>query len=73
MQVNLANQRTWPKIGSLWGHRNGNLYRVIMYTNRQPDRQDDYPTTIVYVNLNNQEPYSRKLTDWHRSMTWIKD
>lgn len=71
--IDLNNRKTWPKVGSAWEHRNGNIYRVVMYTNRATDRQDEYPTTIVYRNVNNNENYSRRLVDWERSMTWLSD
>lgn len=60
-----------PPVGSLWSHHNGNHYRVEEITNRETSRQDQYPTTVVYRNIFNQCPYSRKLTDWHRSMTLV--
>lgn len=72
-RINLADRSTWPKIGSTWEHRNGNIYRVMMFTNRANERQDEYPTTITYMNVDNQELYSRRLDDWERSMTWLGD
>jgi hypothetical protein len=73
MPIDLDDRSTWPKIGSAWEHRNGNIYRVVMFTNRANERQDKYPTTIVYRNISNQEDYSRRLDDWERSMTWVSD
>lgn len=58
-----------PKIGSLWKHHNGNVYYVICVTNKEEARQDKYPTTVVYQNITSGKPYSRKLIDWHGSMT----
>ena len=58
-----------PEAGELWTHRNGNVYKVLMLTNIQLDRQDKYPTTVVYQNISNDAKYSRKLSDWHRSMS----
>jgi hypothetical protein len=71
--ITLEDRKSWPKIGSTWEHRNGNLYRVQGYTNRALDRQEDYPTTIIYMNVDNREFYSRRLVDWERSMTWLTD
>lgn len=71
-RINLNDRTTWPKIGSTWEHRNGNLYRVLMYTNREGTKED-YPITISYRNVNNNEDYSGRLDDWERRMTWIKD
>lgn len=58
-----------PQPGSLWKHLNGNLYRVDFLTNDPVERQDRYPRTVVYHNEANGNRYSRKLSDWHRSMT----
>jgi hypothetical protein len=57
-----------PAIGSIWRHRNGCEYRVIMFTNEPGDRLK-YPINIVYENTENGNKYSRLLSDWHRSMT----
>ena len=59
-----------PKIDSLWQHKNGNLYQVLLFANVYSDRED-YPETIIYKNINNGKVYCRKLSDWHRSMTFI--
>ncbi|WP_316201017.1 MULTISPECIES: hypothetical protein [unclassified Bradyrhizobium] len=67
--VRLDDQSTWPQIGSIWSHYNGNLYEVVLFTNVDSTRPDRYPTTIVHRNILNGKYYSRKLTDWDRSMT----
>lgn len=69
--IELSNHMTWPRVGSVWSHHNGNIYRVLDYTNVESDRQDDYPTTIIYQNTANGKKYSRKLVDWARSMVEI--
>jgi hypothetical protein len=61
----------FPVIGSVWEHTNGNLYRVEEITNQETARQDQYPTSVSYRNIKNGKPYSRKLIDWHRSMTLV--
>lgn len=71
--IELENHMTWPKIGSVWQHHNGNHYAVLMFTNIETERQQDYPTTIVYRNTSNLKCYSRKLMDWDRSMLLIKE
>jgi len=69
--IDLNNMDTWPEARSLWQHHNGNVYRVICYTNIETTKQDTYPTTIVYENVNNFKLYSRKLIDWERSMKLV--
>lgn len=66
--INLEDSRTWPMVGTTWRHRNGNQYEVLDYTNIESDKQDKYPTTIVYRNIHNGKKYSRPLMDWLRSM-----
>lgn len=72
MKVNLADHMTWPQIGSVWTHRNGNSYCVVDFTNVENERQDEYPTTIIYRNIGNGNKYSRRLDDWDRSMTFVR-
>lgn len=65
--ANLAGPVEEPAIGSVWMHRNGNLYRVLFLTNGS-DRPATYPRTVVYEGENGAR-WSRPLADWHRSMT----
>jgi hypothetical protein len=58
-----------PEVGSLWRHKNGNLYVVEDITNQESERQGEYPTTVVYRNVLNGKPYSRALWRWPLSMT----
>lgn len=51
---------------SRWKHRNGNTYTIIMFTNI-PD-EERYPLTVVYRG-ENQKMWSRRWSDWPRSMT----
>jgi len=69
MDIDLTDQMTWPNLETQWRHRNGNVYKVLFYTNIEPGRQTEYPTTVVYENVANGNRYSRRLVDWHRSMT----
>ncbi len=57
-----------PKVGSLWTHSNGNVYRVTGLTNTETEC-DRYPVTVVYQNVNNGAMWSRALSDWYRSFT----
>lgn len=63
----------FPELRSTWRHKNGNLYRVEALTNVESDRQTEYPTTIVYSNVENGKWYSRAFTRWHSSMTLEQD
>lgn len=72
MSISLTYRDSWPRIGSVWRHHNGNEYAVEMFTNIETDRQSTYPTTIVYRNLSNGAVYSRALMDWERSMTLVR-
>lgn len=69
--IDIEDQRTWPRKGSVWRHTNGNQYQVDDFTNIETSSQDKYPTTIVYRNIRNGAAYSRPLTDWERSMTQV--
>lgn len=60
-----------PEVGSTWQHRNGLRYVVTGFTNTKTSRQDKYPRTVVYRNVETGTPYSRPLHDWHRSMTLV--
>ncbi|MEL4071706.1 hypothetical protein WKW50_16295 [Ochrobactrum sp. GPK 3] len=60
-----------PTPGSVWSHKNGNHYAVILISNAESERQDKYPTTVVYQNVENGKVYNRKLSDWHRSMSTV--
>lgn len=71
--ITVEDRTSWPSIHSIWQHHNGNHYEVILFTNLETDRQDDYPTTIVYRNTRNHKIYSRRLIDWDRSMTKVVD
>ena len=69
--MELAPEESTPKILSLWKHKNGNKYLVLLVTNKKSTRQEEYPTTIVYMNIKNFTIWSRRYIDWHRSMTQI--
>lgn len=60
-----------PKIGSVWKHKNGNEYIVILYANEESLNETDYPVTIIYENTKVHSVWCRRLSDWYRSMTEI--
>lgn len=57
---------------SEWQHYNGCKYLVLFLSNEEGDA-DKYPTTVVYQNVDNGKRYSRPLSDWHRSLIWVRD
>jgi hypothetical protein len=57
----------WPDIGESYEHRNGNVYKVMLITNLDSTRLEQYPITVVYINLNNGTIWSRPVNDWFRS------
>lgn len=63
------HQLEWPKVHSLWDHKNGNRYIVRGHSNTKNDRNAEYPQWVEYANFDTGEPYGRKLVDWYRSMT----
>jgi len=67
--VTINNSLIRPKQGSFWRHHNGNLYRVEEPSNVDGDRPG-YPEHVNYRNAVNGKLYTRKLPDWHRSMTF---
>ena len=71
MKIDLADPSTWPEPGTAWRHHSGRIYVVLDYTNVESDRQDEYPTTIVYANAQSNKKYSRRLVDWKRSFERI--
>src|ERR1035441_1880855 len=58
-----------PTEGSKWTHHNGNLYVVLLLAN-QASTKPEYPVTVVYQG-NNGNIWSRLLSDWHRSFTFL--
>lgn len=58
--------------GTVWQHTNGNVYRVMFITNSfHPHEQ--HPPHVVYETLQYPErKWSRPLSDWHRSFTFVR-
>jgi hypothetical protein len=57
---------TDPKIGTIWQHKNGNVYTVIAVAN-VAFLTMNYPPTIVYIGENGNT-WARTLDSWHESM-----
>ena len=57
--------------GSRWRHHSGREYTVLMLTNEHSTRPDEYPVYVSYVGADNGHAWTRKLSDWHRSMTLV--
>lgn len=55
---------------SRWKHRNGNVYTVLFIANHASENEERYPKTVVYQGENGNI-WSRPLSDWHRSMTFL--
>jgi hypothetical protein len=58
---------TAVKENSLWKHKNGNYYIVLLVANLSSTRIEEYPPTVVYKDANTGEVWSKPLSDWHRS------
>ena len=67
-----AHKYIYPVTHSLWEHKKGNVYRVLMLTNMTAT-DGRYPKTISYENIDTGERYSRPLKQWHSSMTPLVD
>jgi hypothetical protein len=61
-----------PITGSRWRHHSGVIYVVLMMTNVEPERQDKFPTSVVYQSTKTGKRYSRPLVDWLPKMEAVK-
>lgn len=63
-----------PEVYSLWRHKNGNLYRVLIVSNLDAteEKSKEYPITITYRSLSDRKVWSRTIDRWHGSMTAVK-
>lgn len=59
------------KEGSVWVHTNGNVYEVLMITNKGSENPTRYPVTVVYKNRLVGTIWSRPLDEWARSFTLL--
>lgn len=64
--------RMITSIGTIWRHRNGNLYIVTQISNRENNRAGS-PCTVVYERIFSGEPYSRPAIQWHESFTFFAE
>lgn len=64
--------KTLPKPNQMWQHTNGGLYIVQFLTN-ESSTKPEYPVTVVYRGVANGLLWSRPMSDWCRSFTFIKD
>lgn len=70
----INNDPDLPEINKLYEHKNGTVYKVIAIANHtiSPFRKDEYPTTIIYRNINTLAVYSRPFYRWKDSFTLIE-
>ena len=57
------------KVGSLWIHKTGNVYVVLLITNTKSTRHDEYPPMVSYRRINDMTEWSRPISKWYQSMT----
>jgi hypothetical protein len=58
------------KPNTLWKHKNGNKYKVLLLANQKSERLDEYPVMVIYQNVDTHSVWARRLDDWHRSMSF---
>lgn len=56
-----------PEVGSVWKHKNGNIYTVTAILNEKSERLDEYPVIVAYRGVNGNL-WGRPLTRWRPSM-----
>lgn len=61
-----------PIVGRKYTHHNGNIYEVLCIANTDSDRQEKYPTTVVYRG-GNGKVWCRKLVNWEGSFTVVEE
>lgn len=61
-----------PRLGQIWRHHSGRLYRVDSIRNTTHP-SEKFPLTICCTNIANGSEWSRRLDDWHRSFTFEAD
>ncbi len=60
------------KVGEVYVHSNGTMYKVLCFTNVNTMDPKKYPETVVYQNVINYRIYSRPTSDWFRSMEKVE-
>ncbi len=73
-KAKIKHRGVWiPKISLKWRHHSGRVYRIVLITNLETQRPDEYPVTVVYANVENGTVWSRPASDWDRSFTPCKE
>ena len=62
-----------PKVNSIWEHKSGTLYEVILIPNINSVDEERYPVTVVYQNVDTGDVWSRPLAKWYTSMTELNN
>jgi len=60
-----------PSLRSVWKHHSGRIYEVDDIRNEH-STNDEYPITVCYVGANGYK-WSKSITRWHETMTWLSD
>jgi len=58
-----------PGKDTIWKHKNGDKYHVLIVSNLDSERLDEYPPTVTYQRLRDGTIWSRPLSKWHDSFT----
>jgi hypothetical protein len=64
----MVTEKEKPHIWTIWGHRNGNKYRVCGFSNLSSDNHDKYPPTVIYEDVNNRIVWTKPISRWRESM-----
>lgn len=60
----------YPLEGSIWRHKNGRLYKVLMILNRDTTDLIERPPIVAYQDEDGRM-YGRRLAKWYESMTEV--
>ncbi len=60
-----------PEPGSVWVHKGGALYTVLVVTTEpDEDKADEFPVTVLYLGTDGRK-WARPLTRWQERMTKV--
>lgn len=62
----------FPIVGSRWRHHSGRVYVILMMTNVEPGRQDEFPTTVCYQGPTGKR-YSRALVEFMQPGRYVPE
>ena len=48
MNIDLVNAFPLPELNSIWQHRRGAFYKVVLIANKNSEIPQRYPVTVVY-------------------------